>query len=111
MVSNLTLGKKKYAASEAEMRAIKREGRGAAPRPSGAGAAPTARLLEAVFLRRVGLSQATAAEGRRAGDFYGDPPGRGPVSRQARVPLQTAEACVRVIGIAGRRLRLATATP
>ena len=95
MVSNLTLGKKKYAASESEMRAIKGEAE-TLRRELLALARADSEAFEAVLkagrLPQGGPTEIAAREAAMAAAGM----------EAIRVPLETAEACVRVVGIAGR---------
>ena len=95
MVANLTLGKKKYAASESEMRAIKGEA-DALRRELLALARADSEAFEAVLkagrLPQGGPTEAAAREAAMAAAGM----------EAIRVPLETAEACVRAVGIAGR---------
>ncbi len=93
MVANLTLGKKKYAAAEGDMTALKREAEGLR-RDLLALARSDSEAFEAV-LRARKLPQATPAEqqAREAAVAAAD-------LVAARVPLETAEKCLRVLHLA-----------
>jgi glutamate formiminotransferase/formiminotetrahydrofolate cyclodeaminase len=98
MVANLTIGRKKYAGAEEEMRAIKREAAecqsallGLARRDSDAFEA----VLEARRLPQSTESeQAERARALAAAEL-----------EAARVPLETAERCARVVALAERAAR------
>ena len=98
MVCNLTIGKKKYALAEGEMRAVK-EGADALRRELMSLARTDSEAFDAV-LRAGRLPQGTADESaareeamQRAG------------LEAARVPLRTAEACLAVLRLAERAAR------
>jgi len=93
MVANLTIGKKKYAASEAAMREIKREAEVLRAELLGLGRRDSEAFDAVLKARR--LPQATADEqAARAAAI-------GAADLQAsRVPLETLRACTRVIGLA-----------
>lgn len=98
MVANLTIGKKKYAAAEAEMRTIKDRAEGL--------------RRELVSLAR---ADSEAFEGvLRAGRLPQGTPEQAEIRETAmakanldaaRVPLRTAEACLEVLGLAERAAR------
>ena len=99
MVANLTVGKKRYAAHQDAMRAIQREAEalrgslmGLARRDSEAFEAVlrARRLPESTPAEQGARAEALAAAGIEA----------------ARVPLQTAEACLAVVELAGRAASL-----
>ncbi len=93
MVANLTLGKKKYAAAEADMAGLKRDAEGLR-RDLLALARRDSEAFEAV-LRARKLPQATPAEvaARDAALAAAD-------LTAARVPLETAEKCLQVLHLA-----------
>ncbi len=95
MVANLTIGKKKYAAAEAEMRDIK-AGADALRRELLGLARRDAEAFDAV-LRARRLPEATAGEqADKAKALAAADLGA------ARVPLETAAACVQVVALAGK---------
>ncbi len=98
MVANLTLGKKKYAGVEEEMRAIKREA-GEAQRALMGLARRDSEAFDAVLAARR-LPQGTEPEqaGRATAVAAAE-------LEAARVPLLTAEACLGVIRLAERAAR------
>lgn len=93
MVANLTIGKKKYAASEAAMREIKREAESLRAELLGLGRRDSEAFDAVLKARR--LPQATPDEqaARAAAVGAAD-------LQASRVPLETLRACTRVIGLA-----------
>jgi glutamate formiminotransferase/formiminotetrahydrofolate cyclodeaminase len=98
MVANLTLGKKKYAASEAAMTDLKRDAEGLRRDLLALGRSDSEAFDAVLRARR--LPQATPAEqaARGAAIAAAD-------LGAARVPLETAKACVRVVGLAATAAR------
>lgn len=99
MVANLTIGKKKYAAQESAMADLKRRAAAARLRLLEL-ARRDAEAFEAV-LRARRLPQSTPAEQEERG--------RAVAAAElgaARVPLETAEACLEVLELAGTAARL-----
>jgi glutamate formiminotransferase/formiminotetrahydrofolate cyclodeaminase len=98
MVANLTLGKKKYAAAEDGMRAIKREAAAAHTALMGLARRDSEAFNAVLKARR--LPQSTEAEqaGRARAVEAAE-------LEAARVPLQTAEAAIGVVRLAERAAR------
>lgn len=93
MVANLTLGKKKYAASEEGMRQLKRDAEALRRELLALGRADSEAFDAVLRARRLPqTSEAEAAE-RAAALAAAE-------LAAARVPLETARACVRVVGLA-----------
>jgi glutamate formiminotransferase/formiminotetrahydrofolate cyclodeaminase len=98
MVANLTIGKKKYAASEAAMAGIKRDAEALRAELLGLGRRD-AEAFDAVLKARrlpqaTGDEQAARAAAIAAADL-----------QAARVPLETLRACTRVVALAGAAAR------
>ncbi len=98
MVANLTLGKKKYAAAEEAMRDLKRQAAEAQRTLVGL-ARRDSEAFDAVLKARR-MAQGTAAEQAEREHAIG-----AAELEAARVPLQTAEACVGVVALAERAAR------
>ncbi len=98
MVANLTSGKKKYAASEGTMSAVRRDGDGLRESLMGL-ARRDSEAFDAV-LRARRLPQSTAEEqaARASAMVEAD-------LVAARVPLETAEACLKIVALAERVAR------
>lgn len=98
MVANLTLGKKKYAAAEEEMRQIKRDGEALRRELLALGRADSEAFDAVLRARR--LPQTTPSElAERAAALLAAE------LAAARVPLETARACGRVADLAERAAR------
>ena len=102
MVANLTVGKKKYAASEGAMADLKREADGLRRDLLALGRSDSEAFDAVLRARR--LPQVSAAEvaARDAAITAAD-------LTASRVPLETAKACVRVVGLAATAARLGNA--
>jgi glutamate formiminotransferase/formiminotetrahydrofolate cyclodeaminase len=95
MVANLTLGKKKYAASEAEMRAVKTEAEGLRRELLALARADNQAFDAVLAAGRLPHTSAAEIAAREAASAAA-------MLEAARVPLRTAEACLRVVEFAGR---------
>jgi len=102
MVANLTLGKKKYAASEAAMRDVRARGEEARRRLMNL-ARRDSEAFEAVLKARrmpENTPEEAAARSRALAEAE---------LSAARVPLETAEACLEVLDLAGIAAKLGNA--
>lgn len=95
MVANLTIGRKKYAEHEEEMREIRREAETARSRLLGL-ARQDSEAFEAVLRARRGPDATPAETEARAKAVAAAE------LEAARVPLRTAEACLEVLSLAAR---------
>jgi glutamate formiminotransferase/formiminotetrahydrofolate cyclodeaminase len=99
MVANLTIGKKKYAASEAALRGVKRDAEALRAELLALGRRDSEAFDAVLRARR--LPQATADEAARREREVA-----AAELEAARVPLQTARACLEVLGLAVEAARL-----
>ena len=98
MVANLTVGKKKYAASEAEMRSIKQEAETLRRELLALSRADNEAFDAVLAAGRLPQGTATEVTAREAAVAAA-------TLEATRVPLRTAEACLRVVELAGRAVK------